>query len=119
MAFKSKKNLVVLGLLIIASFALVNFALAQGVDVGLEYGEQIGLGDTDPRIMAANVIRIALGFLGIIAVGLIIYAGWLYMTAAGEEEKIEKAKKILINAIIGLVIILSAFGITTFIMSRM
>jgi len=104
--------------LIIAGFVTVNFALAQGLDVGMEYGEQIGLGSADPRIMAANVIRIALGFLGIIAVGLIIYAGWLYMTAAGQEEKIEKAKKILINAIIGLVIILSAFAIASFVLNR-
>jgi hypothetical protein len=113
------KNLIITAFLIIASFVVVNFALAQSVDTGMSFGQQIGLSNTDPRIMAANVIRIVLGFLGIIAVGLIIYAGWLYMTAGGEADKIEQAKKMLINAAIGLVIILSAFGIVTFIISSM
>ncbi|MDD5071117.1 MAG: Ig-like domain-containing protein [Patescibacteria group bacterium] len=118
MASKLKKNLIVIALLIIASFIVVNFAFAQA-DLGMEYGEQIGLSSEDPRVMAANVIRIALGFLGIIAVSLIIYAGWLYMTAAGEEEKIEKAKKILTGAIIGLIIILSSFAIASFVLNRL
>ncbi|MFA4941442.1 MAG: IPT/TIG domain-containing protein, partial [Patescibacteria group bacterium] len=116
---KFTKNLAIVAFLVLAGLTLANFVLAQGVDVGLNYGEQIGLNNTDPRIMAANVIRIVLGFLGVIAVGLIIYAGWLYMTAGGEEEKIEKAKKILINAIIGLIIILSSFAIATFVLNRM
>ncbi|MDD5031687.1 MAG: Ig-like domain-containing protein [Patescibacteria group bacterium] len=119
MVFKFRKNLIVIVLLIMAGFAVANFALAQGADVGLEYGEQIGLSSEDPRVIAANVIRIALGFLGIIAVGLIIYAGWLYMTAAGEEDKIEKAKKILTGAVIGLIIILSAFAIASFVLNRL
>ncbi|MDD5291300.1 MAG: IPT/TIG domain-containing protein [Patescibacteria group bacterium] len=117
--FKKTKILICLMILAAAIFTVANFALAQGLDVGMQYGEQIGLGGDDPRVMAANVIRIALGFLGIIAVGLIIYAGWLYMTAAGEEEKIEKAKKILTGAIIGLVIVLSAFAIASFILNKL
>lgn len=114
-----RKNLIIITFLLFASFVAVNFSLAQGVDTGMSFGQQIGLSNTDPRIVVANVIRIALGFLGIIAVGLIMYAGWLYMTAAGEADKIEQAKKMLINAVIGLVIILSAFGIVTFIISSM
>ena len=79
----------------------------------------IGLSRTDPRIIIARIINIALGFLGIIAVGLIIYAGWLWMTAGGEAQKIEKAKKILIGAVIGLLIILASFALVSFILSRL
>ena len=100
--------------------ALVNFVMAAGLDVGLDKAAGTGLSAVnDPRVIAAKIIRIALGFLGIIAIGLIIYAGWLWMTADGQEEKIEKAKKILINAVIGLVIILSAFAIASFILSKL
>jgi len=95
-----------------------HFALAADTELGLEYGEMTGLGQEDPRIIVANIIRIILGFLGIIAVGLIVYAGWLWMSAEGNSEKVEQAKKILIGAIIGLIIALSAFAIASFILSQ-
>jgi len=78
-----------------------------------------GLGNTDIRIIIANVIRVALGFLGTIAVGLIIYGGWLYMTSQGDEGQIDSAKKVIINATIGLIIILSAFGIAQFVLNNL
>ena len=83
-----------------AVFLLPKFVSADSLDVGLEYPAQIGLGDEDPRVIIAKIIRIALGFLGIIAVCLIMYAGWLWMSSEGDEEKINQAKKILKNAII-------------------
>lgn len=82
-------------------------------------GSAIGLGDEDPRIIAAKIIRVFLGFLGIIAFGLIVYAGWLWMTSEGNEEKIEQSKKILKNAAIGLLIILASFGIVSFIINKL
>ncbi|MDD5031688.1 MAG: pilin [Patescibacteria group bacterium] len=120
MMTKFNKNLIVIIFLILASFVVANFVFAQ-VDLGMntEYGEQMGLSDQDPRITVARVIQVALGFLGIIAVVLIIYAGFLWMTSEGSEDKIEKAKSILKNAIIGLVIILSSFGIASFILNRL
>lgn len=116
---KFKKSSIIIAMfLVIAGFAVANFVFAQ-VNVGTEYGAQIGLSNTDPRIIIARVIQVALGFLGIIAVGLIMYAGWLWMTSEGSEEKIDQAKNILKNAIIGLIIILSSFGIASFILSKM
>ncbi|MFH1173075.1 MAG: pilin, partial [bacterium] len=93
--------------------------LAQ-VDPGLNVvGDNIPLSNTDPRLMASRIIQIALSFLGIIAVGLILYAGFLWMTSGGNDDKVDKAKKILINAVIGLAIILAAWGIVTFIIGRL
>lgn len=115
---KITKNLIIVFFLVAAVFLVADFALAE-VDVGISYGQNIGLGGEDPRTMAVNIIRIALGFLGIIAVGLIIYGGWIYMSSAGNEEKISKAKKILIGAAIGLVIILSSFAIVSFILNKL
>lgn len=119
---KKVKKIIILISLFFAVFAVANFALAAtaGPDVGLAAAAGTGLSAAnDPRIIAANIIRIVLGFLGIIAVGLIIYAGWLYMTAEGEAEKIEKAKKILIGAVIGLAICLASFAIASFILNRL
>lgn len=66
----------------------------------------------DPRITVANSIRTALELLGIIFLALTIYAGALWMTAGGNEEQVGKAKKLLSQAVIGLIIILSAYSIT-------
>ena len=74
-----------------------------------EFAEKSKLGDEDPRTIIAKLINVALGFLGIIAVVLIIYAGWLWMSSAGNPEVIGRAKKVLTNAVIGLIIILAAF----------
>jgi len=102
------------------AFVLVGFANAQGLDVGIdEINSSIGLSQTDPRIIAARIINFALLFLGVIAVGLVIYAGFLWMTSGGSEDKIDQAKKILKNAIIGLVIVLSSWGIATFILTKL
>lgn len=100
-------------------------AMAQGSANDLLHGgtegevqNAIGLSADDPRIVVARIIRVFLGFLGIIAVVLVMYAGWLWMTSEGNEEQIQRAKRTLVNALIGLAIILSAFAIVTFILNR-
>ena len=115
------KNLKTIGF-IIASLAVlfttITPALAifeTGPNLGLEYGAATGLGQTDPRAVAANIINIALGLLGIISVVIIVYAGFKWMTSMGNEEAIKSAKSTLIAATIGLVIILSAYIIANFV----
>ncbi len=92
---------------------------AQAVDVGLNYGEQTGLNDTDPRTIAANIIKVILGFLGILAVIIILVGGFKWMTAAGNEDKVAEAKKIIVAGIIGLVIILAAWAIANFVLNAL
>ncbi|HCC23485.1 TPA: hypothetical protein DF272_04920 [Candidatus Falkowbacteria bacterium] len=124
---KRKKKLVYAGvflaLVLIAIFYTgVSTVLAQapGVIEGTEQvGEATGLGNEDPRIIIARVIRIFFGFVGSIFLVLMIYAGYLYMTSGGEEVKTGKAKKVMINATIGLAIMMSAFAITSYIISRL
>ncbi len=70
---------------------------------------------TDPRIVVANIIKILLGIIGTIFLALTVYAGFLWMTAAGEEDNIKKAKGLLSSAVIGLGIILAAYSITYFV----
>lgn len=62
-----------------------------------------------------NVLNVFFGFLGILLLCYLIYAGYLWMTATDSKGP-EKAKEIIKNAIIGLIIIVSAFAITTFVM---
>ncbi len=78
-----------------------------------------GLGDRDPRDIAASIIRIILGFLGIVAVIIILLGGFKWMTAGGNEDKVGEAKKLITAGIIGLVIIVAAFAIATFVLNSL
>ncbi len=87
--------------------------------VGQRGFNDIGFGRNDPRTIAANAINIGLGLLGVLAIILIMYAGFVWMTASGNPEKVDIAKKILVSASIGLLIILSAWAIAIYILSRL
>lgn len=76
-----------------------------------------GLGTTNPEDVTVSIVNWILGILSLLAVIFILIGGFMWMTAAGNEEKIEKAKKILTAAIIGLIIILAAWGISLYAIS--
>lgn len=75
-------------------------------------GTRTGLKNQDPRQTVAYIIYVSLTLLGMIFVALVVYAGFLWLTAGGEEEKIKKAKGLIFNGIIGIAIVLSAYGIS-------
>ncbi|HLD21360.1 MAG TPA: pilin [Patescibacteria group bacterium] len=77
--------------------------------------EKTGLGNNTPTEVVINIISITLGILSVIAVSLIIYGGFLWMTAAGNQEQVKKAIGILKAAIIGVLIIIASWGITLYI----
>ncbi len=116
----------------LASFALLGLLLAGGVwfcaspavhaqvNEGLSaVAPTIRLSSADPRVIAARIINVALGLLGIIFLGLVIYAGFLWMTSGGNSENTEKAKTLLRNAVIGLIIILSSWAITRYVLTNL
>jgi hypothetical protein len=67
----------------------------------------------------ASIIKLVLGLLGIIFLGLTIMAGFKWMTAGGNEEQVKKATSTMKNAIIGLIIVLMAYAITYFIFTKL
>lgn len=114
--FKKNTALMFLFLFCGAVFFLILCNPVFAVEVGLtQVGEEVELGGADIRVIIARIINVFLGLLAIITVSLIVYGGFVWMTAAGNEEKIAKAKRILVNAVIGLAIILSSWAITYFI----
>ena len=99
-------------------FGILDIVFAQEIVDNLgDAGEASGLGQADLRLVIARLIRTSLTVIGILTVILVIYAGFLWMTAAGNPEKVDKAKRILLNAGIGLVIIFSSIAITTFVIN--
>jgi hypothetical protein len=71
--------------------------------------------NVDPATAAVSIVNLVLSFLGLIAVVIILIGGFKWMTAGGNEEKVSSAKKLLISGLIGLVIVLLAWGIATWV----
>lgn len=67
-------------------------------------------GETDLKSIVKTILNFALSFLGFVMVIMIIYAGVLYVTAAGNEENVGKAKKILMYCAIGTLLIFISFA---------
>ena len=98
------------------------FVFASGAEdalVGLQtsaYESGVGSPDTDISVFVGNIIRALLGLLGVLILIFILYGGYLWLASGGNEQMVKKAKDILTSAFIGLIIVLAAMAITTFIM---
>lgn len=83
-----------------------------------EYGyeETSSLGpDVSFQLATYRIIKVALSFIGVIFIILIIYGGVLWMTAAGNDDQIKKARTVIIRSSIGLIIVLASLSITWFV----
>lgn len=65
----------------------------------------------DPRMIVARIIKILISFLGFMFTAYVIYGGALWMFSAGNDDQITKAKSIITNGIIGVVVILMSYSI--------
>lgn len=122
-----KQKIIISFVLCLTLFSVVNFALADtsggavgGVDKQLleeldKAGGAAQLSGKDPRLIVADVVKTLLSILGTIFLVLVVYAGFLWMTAAGDEKKVEKAQSIIKMAIIGLAVVLLSYSITLFV----
>lgn len=117
------KKIMLLG--IIASFVIVGNSLAAvgdksdkfGLDTAADYAQVKSLATSqksNPLEVAADYVALALSFLGVAFFILTLYAGFKWMTALGDSQKAEKAKEWLQAAVIGLIIVMAAYGISVF-----
>jgi len=98
-----------------ASFAAVN--TLKVTDLGTTQVESnISLGNKSPLDTATNLINTAMLFLGIIAVVIVLLGGFKWMTAMGSEEKITEARKLMVAGVVGIIFILSAWGIANYVL---
>jgi cytochrome bd-type quinol oxidase subunit 2 len=95
-----------------------NFVNQSGLNTA---GSKAGYSDTlkalNPENLSSQIINIVLSILGLIFIGLIIYGGLTWMLAEGNEQKLEKAKQIILASIIGLIVVLAAYAASYFIIS--
>lgn len=112
-----KKISLIVCLFIFLALPFLALPVLAQPDLGTNYAVNLELvtTDQDPRDAIVNIVRYLMTFLGVIAVVMILYGGFRWMYAGGNEDEVASAKKIIIAAAIGLVAILTAFATVTFV----
>lgn len=108
--------------LIIALLLLPSIALGQ-LNLGNVYLTNFktgaGYGNAGLSDIVGQIVQIVLSLLGLIAVVLILIGGFQWMTSGGNEDKIKGAKKLMGAALIGLIIVILAYAIATFVIGQL
>lgn len=116
------KKLMTLALLLMPALVAPK-ALAANVDK--YYGvndlieQGVSLGNKDLRTAVAGIINVILGFLGVIAVVIVLLGGFKWMTSQGSSDKIDEAKKLIGAGVVGLAIVLAAFAVASFVLNEL
>lgn len=71
--------------------------------------------DVPVEVVAGKIIQGAMALIGVAFGILIIYGGFLWMTARGNEETVKKSINILQTAVIGFIIVVGAYAITNYV----
>lgn len=111
------RDLLICGALMVAALGLsVHFADYSFATSMIDGTDNIGAveeatgGESDLKGILKTLLNYALTFLGFVMVVMVIYAGVLYITAAGNEDNVGKAKKILLYCVIGVVLIFISYA---------
>lgn len=125
----NKKNIIFL-IIIIFVFGFFSFSYAQGLQdafksegdlktVAEEGGYQPDSSADRASVFISTLINAVLSLIGVLFLIMMIYGGFLWMTAGGNESQVEKAKKLIIAAVIGTIIVVSAYAISYFVIDKL
>jgi len=119
MKFLGKKNLLVVIFIVLAFVFIFSSVVLAEDKYGLEKTAETGFSNnipnkTDIPSIIGRIIGAGLSLIGILFFILVIYGGYLWMTARGNEEQVGKSISIITQAAIGLIIVAAAYLITRF-----
>jgi len=119
---RTRSGLLVLLILFCTFFPLLGQAITPE-ETGLEdSGITAGYvteGSPSITVFIGNTISVVLGLLGVALVVLLIYGGALWMLAMGDKERITTAKKTITNALIGIIIVVAAYAISSYVIGAL
>ncbi|SRR6056297_1647796 len=108
----------IVNLSLVFNFALAGDAASDIAKQGLQTTADeanISVSNTSPVAAIGKAINILLSVLGVIFLIVVLYGGVLWLTAGGEAENVKKARRMLIEGAIGLIISLGAYSLSEFI----
>jgi len=107
------KNKLVLGvqMLLVSGMGFAQLSFAQGIQSPIK-AESL-------EVLIADIVKWALGLTAVLAVAFIVYGGFLYISAAGDESQLKAGKQAIIGAVIGIIVIGLAYAIVQFVVNAM
>lgn len=117
---KKYQKILIISVLLLVGFFIFYQVASASIFGGLEGAREVAGFSEDTNIYSrvGMLISVFLGFVGVIFLGLTLYGGLIWMLARGNEQEIEKAKRLIESAVIGLAIVLAAYAITYFVIQR-
>ncbi len=101
--------------LLISFFPVISFATGLGGLQETAGVAGIAQAPASPEAVAGRILAQVLSFVGVLFLCLMIWSGFLWMTSAGNEDKVKQAKAIAVSAVVGLIIVAAAYAITQFV----
>lgn len=98
-------SLFLIGLVLILSPTITRADLQSGFGGAGSLAADTGLSEQEPVEFIKKAVDVFLGIVGLVAVAVVIYGGFLYITSAGDEDKAAHGKRVILYAVIGLVLI--------------
>lgn len=112
-----KKVLISLAVFVFGATPLLALADAAA---GLESAaSEAGYSQVSYTTVLSYLLSVIVGVLGVLFVILMVYGGVLWMTAAGNSEQVKKAKSLLTNSFIGLVIVILSYAISAYVLDAL
>lgn len=103
-----------------ATFALLVASQSVHAQISIDFPNSFsGFSSQDLKVTIQNIIRIILGFLGILVICAIIFGGFKMMTSGGDSDKMGDGRKIVTSGAIGLIIVLAAYAISSFVINSL
>jgi len=112
-------------------FLKFNIAIAAGLgdafggsdsplaNVAQKGGYSEGTTQLSVNYIIGDVVLAALSLIGVVFLCLMVYAGYMWMTARGDEQKVTKAKDTITASIIGIIIVIAAYAISYYVISKL
>ena len=120
--FMHFKKFLIACAIVFSAFAPAMVFAQSAEDVGViavQESDGFALGSADLRETAVRLINVALGFLGIIAVVIVLIGGFKYMLSGGNQDKTDEARKMIVSGFVGIAIVIGAWAITTFVLGQL
>jgi lysylphosphatidylglycerol synthetase-like protein (DUF2156 family) len=94
-----------------------NFSEDSGIQNTANVGGYVTASSTPIETVVSNIIYAFLGLVGVIFLGFVMYGAVTWMTSMGNSEKVEQANKTVMNALLGIIITLSAYVVSYFVIN--
>lgn len=105
-------------LFVASGVVYANSAQQAALDGLTNTNKQAEMSEGDPSETIGGAISVLLGILSLIFLIITIYAGIMWMTASGNTDSVEKARRMLIEGAVGFVLTLSAYAFTAYVVGQ-